>query len=92
MKRDPALSAFSILSVVLALPAFGGEPKLNVEAICKSRATDAGMLRSAAGQNMEAVVHDEEAAKAQLSGAWASASIPIRNRCESDARSLRTAS
>jgi hypothetical protein len=37
-------------------------------------------------------VRDEEAAKQQLSTPWASTSVSIRNRCESDARSLGTTS
>ena len=92
MKRALALFAFVVLLIVVAVPAFGSEPKLNVEAICKSRMSDAKMLRSTPGQSMEDCVHDEEAAKAQLSSVWASASVSVRNRCKFDARALGTTS
>ena len=92
MKKTPALFAFSVLLNLVAPPAFGQEPKLNIEAICKSRDADAKMLRSTPAQNRDECVHDEEAAKQQLGSLWASTSASVRNRCESDARSLGTTS
>lgn len=92
MKKITGLLVFAILPALLTPPAFGREPKLNVKAICKSREADARMLRSTTGQSVEECVRDEEAAKERLSSVWASASATIRNRCESDARSLGTTS
>jgi hypothetical protein len=92
MKKAPALFAFAVLLNLVAPPAFGREPKLNIEAICKSREADARILRSSPAQNREDCMHDEEAAKQQLGSLWASSSASVRNRCESDARSLGTTS
>jgi hypothetical protein len=92
MRKVSALSAFAVLASLLASPAFGGEPMLNVKAICKSREADAKMLRSTPAQSMEDCVHDEEAAKTQLHNLWASTSASVRSRCVSDAHSLGTTS
>ena len=92
MKKTPALFSFGVLLSLVAPPAFGREPTLNIEAICKSRESDAKMLRSTPAQNRDDCVHDEEAAKQQLSSLWASTPASVRNRCESDARSLGTTS
>ena len=85
-----------VLSAVLLLlftpPAFGGVPELNVKAICKARSADAKMLQSPPDQSTADCVRDEEAAKQQLGTLWASTSVSIRNRCQSDARSLHTTS
>ena len=90
MKR--ALLLFTILPVLFAPPAFAGEPKLNVKAICKARAAEAKMLRSPPDQSTEECEHDEEVAKQQLSAVWTSTSVSIRNQCQSDARALGTTS
>ena len=50
------------------------------------------MLGSTPDQSIADCVRDEESAKQQLSTLWASTSVPIRTRCESDARSLGTTS
>jgi hypothetical protein len=92
MRKASAFFAFAVLASLLASPAFGGEPTLNIKAICKSREADARMLRSTPAQSTEDCVHDEEAAKTQLRNLWASTSASVRNRCESDARSLGTTS
>lgn len=92
MKNGAALPASAVLLSLLASPTFGGEPRLNIKAICRSREADAKMLRSTPVQSMEDCVHDEEAAKAQLAGLWASSSASVRNRCVSDAHSLGTTS
>ena len=92
MRKASAFFAFAVLASFLASPAFGGEPRLNVKAICKSREADARMLRSTPAQSTEDCVHDEEAARTQLRNLWASTSASVRNRCESDARSLGTTS
>jgi hypothetical protein len=92
MKKAPAFFAFAVLLNLVAPPAFGREPKLNIEAICMSREADAKMLRSTPAQNRQDCVHDEEAAKQQLNNIWALTSAFVRNRCESDARSLGTMS
>jgi hypothetical protein len=89
MKR--ALVLFAVLPPLFTPPAFGRVPELNVKAICKARSADARMLQSI-GQSIADCVRDEEAAKQLLSTLWASTSVPIRNRCESDARSLGTTS
>src|ERR1700761_5897525 len=92
MKLAFALFGFTVLLIPLDLVASGAEPKLNVDAICKSREADAKMLRSTPAQSRTDCVHDEEAAKDQLASVWASTSVPIRNQCESDAHSLGTTS
>jgi hypothetical protein len=92
MKKASAFFAFAVLLPLLAPPAFGSEPRLNVRAICKSREADAKMLRSTPAQSMEDCVHDEEAAKTQLSALWNSTSPSVRRRCVSDAHSLGTTS
>jgi hypothetical protein len=89
MKR--ALVLFAVLLPLFTPPAFGRVPELNVKAVCKARSVDAKVLKSP-GQSIADCVRDEEAAKQQLSTLWESTSVPIRNRCESDARSLGTTS
>src|SRR5579864_7791507 len=86
MKR--ALVLFAVLLSLFTPRAFGGVPELNVDAVCKARSADAKMLQSPPDQSTAECVRDEEAAKQQLATLWASTSVPIRNRCESDARSL----
>jgi hypothetical protein len=90
MKR--ALVLFAVLLPLFTPPALGRMPELNVNAICKSRAADAKMMQSAPLESIADCVRDEEAAKQQLSTLWESTSVPIWNRCESDARSLGTTS
>jgi hypothetical protein len=90
MKR--ALVLFAALLPLSTPPAFAGGPELNVKAICQARSADAKILRSRPDQSIEDCVRDEEAAKQQLGAVWASTSVPVRNRCESDARSLGTTS
>ena len=87
-----ALVLFAVLLLLYTPPALGRMPELNVEAICKSRAADAKMMHSAPLESIADCVRDEEAAKQQLSTLWASTSVPIRNRCVSEARSLGTTS
>ena len=87
-----ALVLFAVLLLLFTPPALGRMPELNVKAICKARSTDAKMLRSPPDQSIADCVRDEEAAKQQLGILWASTSVPIRNRCESEARSLGTTS
>jgi hypothetical protein len=58
----------------------------------KARSADAKMMQSAPLESIADCVPDEEAAKQQLSTLWASTSVPIRNRCVSEARSLGTTS
>ncbi|HLX16428.1 MAG TPA: hypothetical protein VKS24_14635 [Bradyrhizobium sp.] len=86
MKRT--LTLFAVLQLLLTPPALAGVPELNVKAVCKARLADAKMLQSPPDQSTAECVRDEEAAKQQLSTLWASTSAPIRNRCESEARSL----
>jgi hypothetical protein len=90
MKR--ALVLFAVLLPLFTPPAFGRVPELNVKALCKARSSDAKMMQSTPAQSTADCVRDEEAAKQQLSALWASTSVAIRNRCESDARSLGTTS
>jgi hypothetical protein len=90
MKKAAALLAFVL--PLLTSPSFGGGPKLNVKAICKSREADARILRSAPIQSMQDCVHDEEAAKSQLGSLWGSTSASVRNGCETDAHALGTTS
>ena len=90
MLRALVLSA--VLLPLFTPPAFGRMPALNVTAVCKTRSVDAKMLGSTPDQSIADCVRDEEAAKQQLSTLWASTSVPIRNRCQSEARSLGTTS
>jgi hypothetical protein len=86
-----ALVLFAVL-LLFAPPALGRMPELNVKAICESRSADAKMMHSVPLESTADCVRNEEAAKQGLSTLWASTSAPIRNRCESDARSLGTTS
>jgi hypothetical protein len=87
-----ALVLFAVLLLLFTPPALGRMPELNVKAICKSRSADAKMMQSAPLESTADCVRNEEAAKQQLSTLWPSTSVSIRNRCESDARSLGTTS
>lgn len=90
MKR--AFLLFVVLLPLLTPPASGRMPELNATTVCKARSADIKILRSSPGQSLSDCVRDEEAAKQQLSTLWALTSVPIRSRCESDARSLGTTS
>jgi hypothetical protein len=87
-----ALVLFAVLLPLFTLPALGRMQELNVKAICTSRSADAKMMQSAPVESTADCVRNEEAAKQELSHLWASTSVSIRNRCESDARSLGTTS
>ena len=82
------LSFFIVSFLLFAPPAFGQMPELNVKAICKARSADAKILRSIPEQSVAECVRDEENKKQQLSPLWTSTSVRIRNRCQSDGRSL----
>lgn len=86
------LALFAALLPLFTPPAFGRVPELNAKAICQARAGDSKALHSAPLQSVADCVHDEEDAKQQLSSVWESTSVPIRNRCQSDARALGTTS
>ena len=90
MKR--AFLLFAVLLLLLMPPVFARVPELNIKAVCMARSADAKMLRSTPDRSIADCVRDEEAAKQQLGTLWASTSVPIRNRCQSDARSLGTTS
>ncbi len=84
-----------LLAAPLALltpPAFGQVPSLNSQAVCNARDSDARIMHSAPLQSIAECVQDESDAKQQLGVVWASTSVPIRNRCESDGRALGTTS
>ena len=87
-----SLMLFAALLPLFTPPAFGRAPELNVKAICQARASDAKALKSAPLQSVADCVHDEEDAKQQLSSLWESTAVPIRTRCQSDARALGTTS
>jgi hypothetical protein len=89
MKRPLVIFAVSLL-LPFTPPAFGQVPELNVTAICKARSGGTKLLQS--GQAIEDCVRDEKAAKLQLSPSWGSTSVPVRKRCQSDARALGTTS
>jgi hypothetical protein len=95
MKHPQVLLAAVLFAAVLPLfmpPAFGQAPELNIHAVCQARSNDAKALRSAPLQSIADCVHDEEDAKQQLNTVWASTSVPIRTRCQSDSRALGTTS
>jgi len=77
-----------MLPFLLAPPAFGGVPEINVKALCQARLVDAKILRSPPEQSVAECVLEEEEKKQRLSTIWASSSVPIRNLCESDGRAL----
>jgi hypothetical protein len=87
-----AVGLFVMLLPLFMPPAFGQVPKLDVKAICEARSADAKKVGSPPDQSITDCVRDEESAKQQLNGVWASSPVPIRKRCESDARSLGTTS
>jgi hypothetical protein len=89
MKR--ALLFFPVL-LLFTPPAFGQVPQLNVDAVCKGRFADARLLHSTPDQSVADCVREEETQKQKLGAVWASTSVPLRNRCESDARALGTTS
>lgn len=84
--------SFAAALVLLTPPAVAEVPALNIQAICKARAADAKLLRSTPAQSTADCVHDEEAAKQQLTGLWASTSVQTRKQCQSEGRSLGTTS
>jgi hypothetical protein len=89
IRMKPVLLLISmLLPFSVALAANGRVPELNVQAICKTRDADARLFRSTTGQSVDECVHDEENARQQLNSLWASTAAPIRNRCESEGRSL----
>ena len=90
MKRAFLLFAVSLLP--LMPPVFARVPELNIKAVCMARSADAKMLRSTPDRSIADCMRDEEAAKQQLTTLWASIPAPMRNQCESDARSLGTTS
>ncbi len=85
-----ALVLFAFL--LFAPAAFAGVPGLNANALCKARSADARMMQSPPDQSTEDCVRDEEAAKQQLTTLWTSTSVPVRNQCVNEARSLGTTS
>jgi hypothetical protein len=89
MKRALVLFAM-LLPLFTPPPAFAQVPELNVTALCKARSGGTKLLQS--GQSIEDCVRDEKAAKLQLTTPWGSTSVPVRNRCQSDARALGTTS
>ena len=84
----PAVALLVTLLLLFAPSAFGQVPELNVKATCKTRLADARMVRSPPDQSMTDCMRDEESAKQQLDKLWTSTPVSIRNRCESDTRSL----
>jgi hypothetical protein len=90
------VSSIAVLSAaslaLLTPPAFGQVPDINAQAVCNARDGDAKVMHSAPLQSVAECVQDESDAKQQLGVVWASTSVPIRNRCESDGRALGTTS
>jgi hypothetical protein len=100
MKHCQKLFAQKLFALVLSAaplalstpPAFGQVPNLNSQAVCNARDGDAKIMHSVPLQSVAECVHDEDDAKQQLGVVWASTSVSIRNRCESDGRTLGTTS
>jgi hypothetical protein len=90
MKR--AYLLFTALALLFMPPAFGGEPELDVEAICKAASDDAKITGATPDQSVADCVRAEEATKQRLSALWALTSVPIQNQCVSDSRALGTTS
>jgi len=86
------LVLFAALLPLLTPPAFGQVPNLNSRSVCNARDGDAKVMHSVPLQSVAECVQDESDAKQQLDVVWASTSVPIRNRCESDGRALGTTS
>ena len=101
MKRASSFAVSSLAMSLLAVPllpvspgmaASAGVPDLNVQAICKTRDANAKLFHSTTGQSIDECVHDEDAARQQLGVLWTTVALPIRNRCQSEARALGTTS
>jgi hypothetical protein len=86
------LVLFAALLLPFTPPVFGQVPNLNSQAVCNARDGDAKVMHSVPLQSVTECVRDEDNAKQQLGAVWASTSVPIRNRCESDGRALGTTS
>ena len=82
----------SALLPLLTPPAFAEVPDINVQAVCNTRDGDAKLMHSVPLESIAECVKEESDAKQQLGVIWASTSVPIRNRCESDGRALGTTS
>jgi hypothetical protein len=82
--------SLAVLLLLVAPPAFAGEPEINVKAVCNARSADAKSSQIPPDESNKDCVRDEDAAKQQLGALWASTSVSIRNRCQADARSLGT--
>jgi hypothetical protein len=95
MKHILALSAAVLSAALLPLltpPAFAQVPDINVQRVCNTRDGDAKLMHSVPLESVAECVQDEDNAKQQLGVVWASTSVPIRSRCESDGRALGTTS
>jgi hypothetical protein len=100
MKHSENLFAQKLFALVLSAaplalltpPAFGQVPNLNSQAVCNARDGDAKLMHSVPLESVAECVQEESDAKQQLGVIWASTSVPIRNRCESDGRTLGTTS
>ena len=100
MKHSEKLFAQKLFALVLSAaplalltpPAFGQVPNLNSQAVCNARDGDAKLMHSVPLESVAECVQEESDAKQQLGVIWASTSVPIRNRCESDGRTLGTTS
>lgn len=88
MKR--AVLSFAALLLLSMPAAFARVPELNVKALCNARAADARLMKSTPDQSVTDCVRDEEAAKQQLTGLWASIPAPLRTQCASESRLLGT--
>ena len=95
MKHILALSAVVLSAALLppmTPPAFAQVPDINVQAVCNTRDGDAKVMHSVPLESIAECVQEESDAKQQLGVIWASTSVPIRSRCESDGRALGTTS
>jgi hypothetical protein len=95
MKYILVLSAALLSAASLARltpPALGQVPDINARAVCNARDGDAKLMHSAPLESVAECVQEESDAKQQLGVIWASTSVPIRNRCESDGHALGTTS
>jgi len=91
VNESVALVLFAVLLPLFMLPAFAACRSLNVKAICKARSADAKNVQSPPDESIADCARDEKLQNSN-SVPLGINSVSIRNRCESDARSLGTTS
>jgi hypothetical protein len=79
------LSAALLGGHFFVMPVSDRVPELKAEALCRATTADDKAMGLALAQSFTDCMRDESAAQKQLSTAWATASGPLRDRCEGEA-------